>query len=148
MKYNKEQETKKVRELENKRRRRKILSYEELQTIIAFEQRCRAESYEDYPDTFKEMYVASGFPVESFYVDQGINSTVLGDRMITSFNLPLGIKWIDKWFSQRIMKRDYDPVFLEKLIRRNPHLHNVIKTNLINNLNNYERTIDNIKRSH
>ena len=76
--------------------------------------------YLDYSDTFKRTYPKT----KDIY-----------DRRITSFLLPYGIKIIDSWFSKQIQSESkYSKEELKNMIRRNPHLHNVIKTDLLSNL--------------
>ena len=55
---------------------------------------------------------------------------------------PYGIKQIESWFITQIQKlgtnkEKYKAQDLENLILRNPHLHEVIKSNLISNLSSY-----------
>ena len=94
-----------------------------------------------YPDTFKVEYPDREVDFETYYRDQAPrNSGTYGFR-ISSMYLPYGIKKIDSWYGKQIRAGlpDHTPEQLEKMIRHNPHLHNVIKTNLIENLHNSNR---------
>lgn len=47
---------------------------------------------------------------------------------------------MEQWMINQIIKgSEYSKEDLIKMIERNPHLHNVIKTNLLENLNNSYR---------
>jgi hypothetical protein len=84
--------------------------------------------------------------LNNYYVDQaGVNRAYFGDRCVSSVYLPLGLKRIESWFIREILrwnnhnyiKKDgYTKEELTKFIKGNIHLHNVIKTNLLYNLNN------------
>jgi hypothetical protein len=83
------------------------------------------------------------FPIdmEKIYRDQAKRSVVYGDRRITSFYLPHGIRQLDSEYSQRIMnmhESKEDPKNLRNDIKTNPHLHRKIKRNLLFNLRTYE----------
>lgn len=79
---------------------------------------------------------------ESFYIDRATsNINIYGCRIMSSYT-PYGIKQIESWFITQIQKlgtnkEKYKAQDLEDLILRNPHLHEVIKSNLILNLNSY-----------
>ena len=90
--------------------------------------------YLDYPDTFKRTYPKTK-DIEYYFTDQSGSIIDIYDRRITSFLLPYGIKIIDSWFSKQIQSEcKYSKEELKNMIRRNPHLHNVIKTDLLSNL--------------
>ena len=76
------------------------------------------------------------------YMDQGINTSVFGDRRITSIHLETGLKRIDGFFAREIQRHhnNYSKKELMKMIKNNSHLHNIIKTNLLANLENYEQS--------
>lgn len=96
-----------------------------------------------YKDTFKEEYPKNrNDNIKDYCVDQAKSSVVYGDRRITSFLTPFGISEMESWFSKQIMMGEsckFNKKQLTKMIRRNPHLHNIIKTNLLDNLNSYEK---------
>jgi hypothetical protein len=99
--------------------------------------------------------------LEEIYRDQAFEQTHVYDRVISSFYTPEGIRRIDKRFCHRIMafKRgekfieysynysfkpprkeveyEWDDTYdsLKKDIEENPHLHSIIKENLLHNLN-------------
>lgn len=94
---------------------------------------------------FKEEYPPKGFNIDNYYVDQaGVQSTYVADRSISNIYLPLGLKRIESWYireiqrwnSSYLLRGGYHKEELIDFIKGNPHLHNVIKTNLIHNLKN------------
>jgi len=87
-------------------------------------------------DTFKEDYPTKD--IDHYYIDYSSNCIMIGNRKITSSYTWFGIKEIDSWFYRQIESSKFSKKQLEKMIRRNPHLHNVIKTNLLQNLK-YEK---------
>lgn len=90
---------------------------------------------ENYPDTFKEEYPKENEDASDYYIDQSMMNVVIADRRITSTFTPYGISGIDEWFSKQIQKGSkFSKEELEQMIKRNPHLHNIIKTNLLSNL--------------
>ena len=92
----------------------------------------------NYPDTFKKTFPKKKLnDIDEYYYDQAYRVVKIYDRRISSFLLPMGIKKIDSWFARQIQmeKSKFSRKQLERLIRRNPHLHNVIKTDLLSNLN-------------
>lgn len=95
--------------------------------------------YADSPDTFKEEY-PDMVNMDLYYIDQaGVNLDLrkLGGPTISSFFTPHGIKKLESWMCRQISEESkFTSIELESLIRRNPHIHNVIKTNLLNNLKN------------
>lgn len=92
--------------------------------IINFEIECECLSYLDSPDTFKKQ-MPNGGNID--YSDQS--------PTWCSFYTMHGISQIDSWFSKQIQYGSkHSKEDLEKMIRRNPHLHNLIKTNLLINL--------------
>jgi hypothetical protein len=60
--------------------------------------------------------------------------------VVTSLYLELGIRRMDAWMSREIRKGEkkskYTKEQMEHMIKHNPHVHNIIKTNLLENLNN------------
>ena len=93
--------------------------------------------YLDYPDIYKEEYMLKGTNTDDIRIDQCMVNNKYYDRNFFSALTPYGISQIEGWMINQILsdsKFSFDE--LERMIRRNPHLHNVIKTNLINNLNN------------
>jgi len=77
-------------------------------------------------------------PIEEYYLDQlGFNRSYYGDRVFSSIVTWYGIKCMDSWYSHYIKNIDESPYTKDELtmfIKSNPHLHNIIKTNLLNNL--------------
>ena len=53
---------------------------------------------------------------------------------MTAVYTETGIKRIDSWLANQITSTKTDPKKIAKMIRCNPHLHNVLKTNLLQNL--------------
>ena len=92
------------------------------------------EIYLDYPDTYKPRYPKKNENIEKFYIDQSGKSVLISDRRISSNYTWWGIHQMDTWFADQIRLENPDKEKLDKMIRRNPHLHNVIKTNLLRNL--------------
>lgn len=90
--------------------------------------------HEEAPDTFEEAYPDG--EISQYYVDQAPKLFQICGFSISSVYLPFGIKKIDSWFATEIQRRysKYTKAEMEKMIKLNPHLHNVIKTNLLNNL--------------
>ncbi len=81
---------------------------------------------------FKDEYPEKGVDIkEKYYIDQAPR---LG-QYVYSLYTPHGINQIDSWFTKHISQGS-DKVKLEFMIKRNVHLHNVIKTNLLENLKN------------
>ena len=88
----------------------------------------------NYPDTFKRTYPKSK-DIENYYWDRAGRIVEIYDRRITSFLTQYGVQIIDTWFPKQIQgDSKYSKEELKNMIRRNPHLHNVIKTNLLSNL--------------
>lgn len=93
------------------------------------ESECLFYFNENYPDTFKKQYPTDD--IGDYYVDQSPNIGMYVSSIFTSY----GIKIIDSWFSRQIINGcKYSKKQLEKMIKVNPHLHNIIKTNLLDNL--------------
>ncbi len=85
--------------------------------------------YYKSPDNYIE--TAPGLTMEEVYLDQ---AKTFG--YVYSTNTPHGIRQFDEFFGKQIRLGEssfYSKEELELLIRRNPHLHNIIKTNLIYN---------------
>lgn len=90
-------------------------------------------------DTFKYEELGDR-SLDYIYRDMAPEYTRVYDRTIFSAYLWLGISRMDSWMSKQIQLREkckYSPEILAKMIRCNYHLHNVIKTNLLDNLKNY-----------
>jgi hypothetical protein len=90
---------------------------------------CKAKRY-------KKEYPNPGLEFEYYYRDQAINISRYGYVGIMNTYLEYGIKQIDKWFSEQIRNENckFSKEELTNMIKKNPHLHNVIKTNLLENL--------------
>ena len=120
--------------------------YEELdrEQEFNFTQFLMKDLYPTVPDTFREEYPLKGVDViDEFYRDQAPHNSKFYDREINCFYLQLGIKRMDIWMGKQIRKlgtpeAKFSADKLRELIKANPHLHNVIKTNLLDNLKTYE----------
>ena len=125
-------------EYRNKRSYFSHTTPEEDQFIRNSELRFSAEfDIENLPDTFVEEYPDPKVRDihSAYYFDNSPRITKAYDREISSFYTQRGILQLDEWFSTQIRSKSYDYELMTKMIRRNPHLHNIIKTNLLNNLN-------------
>lgn len=110
----------------------------ERQTEIDLEQEFNCKHYIDARDTFKKKYPKKGVDIkEEYYYDQARRLLNKPGLQIFSAYLPLGISRMESWLGKQIRDENskYTKKEIEKMIRRNPHLHNVIKTNLLDNLN-------------
>lgn len=87
---------------------------------------------------FVEEHPTKNIDWNDIYRDQSIHQSVFGDRVFTSFHLKVGLKRIEGFFTREIRCEEckYSKEDLTKMIENNPHLHNIIKTNLLVNLNN------------
>ena len=93
----------------------------------------------NYPIMFEENYNLD----QNIYVDQSPYYNKIYDATISSVLLPVGLKRLESWMSYQIQKgSEYTFEQLHKMILVNPHLHNVIKTNLIDNLKAYHNIKD------
>ena len=123
-------------------RQERLEAWEKGQADRDREERLHQEYYaKRYPDTFKVEYPDREVDMDTYYRDQAPqNSGAYGFR-ISSVYLPYGISKMDHWYAKQIHGGlpDHTPEQLEKMIRCNPHLHNVIKTNLLENLHNPNR---------
>lgn len=84
------------------------------------------------------------FPHEELYIDQAPYHTQYGDRTFFGCLLELGLKRKESWLIKQIQEHNdpnnsptYSPEYIAKMIRCNPHLHNIIKTDLLKNLEIY-----------
>lgn len=109
--------------------------------IIDMEHALECEMYgKSYPDTFKKKYPKTtkknSREMEIAYCDHSVKNLKAGNRLITSFYTPFGISGIDGWFAKQIKNGPgrYTKENMERMIRGNPHLSNIIKTNLLDNL--------------
>lgn len=90
-------------------------------------------------ESFEEEY-CNERSSEEFYVDQAPINSRCFDRTFFSAYTPHGIRNLDSWMIKQITHESkYDKETLEKMIKCNYHLHNIIKTNLIDNLRNYKK---------
>lgn len=89
-------------------------------------------------DTFKFELLGKS-DIDDIYIDQAPQYSRIYDRTISSVYTPLGIRNIDSFYIKEIQdeNRKTDPVTLAKMIRHCPNIHNVIKTNLLDNLKSY-----------
>jgi hypothetical protein len=94
----------------------------------------------DYPHKFKKEYPKEGVDIEDYYYDQAprrVDLRFMGGPSISSCFLPHGIKQMDSWMGRQISgESKFTKKELKKMIKHNFHLHNVIKTNLLDNLKN------------
>lgn len=98
--------------------------------------------YIDGKDYYKTWTKKRPKNISELYVDQAPYVSRYGDRKFSSVYLELGLKRMDKFFSTEIQlgsDSKYTKDELSKMIRRNPHLHNLIKENLLENLENYSK---------
>lgn len=87
-----------------------------------------------YPDIFIEVEPDMGVDM---YVDQSPNHSKFYDREFSAIYLETGLRRMESWMCHQIINGSkYTKDELTKMIRRNPHLHNMIKTNLLDNLTN------------
>ena len=90
---------------------------------------------------FKPRKIKKGEDAEDHYFDHSARNVRVGERTISSFYTPYGIKIIDSWLSKQIKFGNPHPLYTKEeignLIKRNPHLSDVIKTNLLSNLESY-----------
>lgn len=86
---------------------------------------------------YKHSYPKKGEDIINYYYDQAASRVQIHDRVIASAWLPYGIQGMDSWYTNQILMGEeskYTPKQLENFIISNPHIHDVIKTNLIENL--------------
>lgn len=114
---------------------------------------CRmyAERYQEGQQVmFLEQYPGPDADFEEYYRDQAPYSTQYAHMSFGAVYTPHGIRGIDSWFGRQIRslgkrddkiltESDVTPEELRIMILANPHLHDVIKTNLLHNLSNYEK---------
>lgn len=128
-------------------RREEYLKYLEKERIRREErdeeERLTQEAYAKiYKDSYKEEYPSKDFDMDSIYRDQAmVNTRGMGYNFFSAY-LPYGIKKMDSWYSRQILAGfpKNTPEHLEEMIRKNPHLHNIIKTNLIGNIHSKLKT--------
>jgi hypothetical protein len=106
------------------------------------ETRIECEIYsKENKSKFKSRKIKKGEDAEDHYFDHSARNVRIGERSISSFYTPYGIKGIDSWLSKQIKFGDPHPLYtrdeIANLIKRNPHLSDVIKTNLLSNLESY-----------
>lgn len=87
-------------------------------------------------DTFKEEYLKEDDDIDDIYIDQSYIYKKYNHVSFSSKFTPFGIKILESWMSNEIRaeKSKYSYEELKKMIRINPHIHNIIKTNLLRNL--------------
>jgi len=76
--------------------------------------------------------------LDDIYIDQAYQYLKTPNFQTFSSYTPFGVKNLEGFFIKQITSFDesnYTKAELEQLILRNPHLHNIIKTNLLGNLN-------------
>lgn len=102
-------------------------------------------------DTFVPRHPADGVGIGTYCVDQAPSRAQYFDRHFLSFLTPHGIRELDSWFGRQIRSLEprpgtvatesgVSPGELKDMILANPHLHDVIKTDLLHNLENYARS--------
>lgn len=84
------------------------------------------------PSIYKEEY-PNNKKTDDYYLDRSPQHGI-----VSSAYTPWGIKRMESWYIHQIHEGypDYTLEYMELLIKCNPHLHNVIKTNLLENLYN------------
>ena len=94
------------------------------------------------PEHYAKLLNKSG--AQAFYCDQATKTSQCADKYFFSAFTPSGIQLIDRWYILRIQELKkpnarfkYTAPELEEMILKNPHLHPVIKSNLVENLKNY-----------
>ncbi len=112
------------------------LTEEEHKLCSEYEMEIECTSYIGLPDLFKEEYMDENKSIKDYLFDHAPKNNIYYDRKVVSFWTPFGISGIDSWFSKKIQSNNYDKELLVKMIRRNPHLSNCIKTNLLSNIKN------------
>lgn len=99
---------------------------------------------------FVPVYPEDGVNIGDYYVDQAPHNSQFFDKDFMAMHTPHGIRGIDSWFGRQIRSLDMrDGVIgtesgvpvdeLRDMVIANPHLHAVIKTDLLHNLGNYEK---------
>lgn len=73
------------------------------------------------------------------HIDQAAVHSWWGERTFFASYTPYGIKQLDGEYCKRICNLNEDPEKLKKEIKENPHLHKLIKQNLLLNLKNYAK---------
>ena len=106
------------------------------------ETRIECEIYsKENKSNFRTRKLRKGEDAEDHYFDHSARNVRIGERSISSFYTPYGIKIIDSGLSRQIKFGNPQPRYtkdeIANLIKRNPHLSNVIKTNLLSNLESY-----------
>lgn len=104
---------------------------------------CTYHFKQGFKVTYKEEYLKDKDDIDTYYVDQAGTHSIYGDRALTSFFTWYGIKQMDSWYAKQIrLESDskYTKEQLEGFIKTNPHLHNIIKTNLLLNLRTYKQS--------
>ena len=93
-----------------------------------------------YPHNYKEEYPEKKLDIQDYYYDQAprrMDLRYLGGPCISSIVLPYGLQQMEGWMIRQIIHGSkFTKKELAKMIKHNLHLHNVIKTNLLFNLNN------------
>ena len=85
------------------------------------------------PSIYKEQYPQKGEDSDYWYLDQSPKYGI-----VSSIFTPWGIKQMASWYISQIQKGypTYTKEQMKLFIKCNPHLHNIIKTDLLNNLEN------------
>lgn len=114
--------------------------YEKLtQQIIDQEQECNHLCFvEEKIKTYKYELLGNK-KIDEIYLDMCPNYCK-GYPSIFSCYLYVGIQRMDSWLSKQIQLREkckFTPKQISEMIKYNYHLHNVIKTNLLENLKTY-----------
>lgn len=88
------------------------------------------------PSIYKEQYPKKGEKSEKWYLDQSPKYGI-----VSSAFTPWGIKQMASWYIDQIQLGypTYTKEQMVNFIKCNPHLHNIIKTDLLNNLENARR---------
>lgn len=114
--------------------------FKEQKIRIAEDQECIfQECLEKGLDSFK-FELRENLKDHEIYKDMAPQYSKWFDRTFFASYLELGIIWQVRWIAEQIMLKDqskYSPETIAKMIRCNYHLHNAIKTDLLNNLKIY-----------
>ncbi|MCK9415686.1 hypothetical protein M0Q97_03385 [Candidatus Dojkabacteria bacterium] len=125
-------------------KKRTISTYttaQETDILVYIETELSCLGYINEKDYYKKCNKKIPEDISELYVDQAPYNSTYGDRNFFSTYLELGLKRIDNFFSTEIQlgsESKYTKDELTKMIRRNPHLHNLIKENLLDNLEKYK----------
>lgn len=113
-----------------------IMTREEIEAQDEKDTEFECTYYMDEKHNYKEEYLPEGESVENYTIDYAATQIRYGERVLSSAYTWYGIKKMDCWYFKQIRLEDckYSKDELADAIKTNPHLHNIIKTNLLSNL--------------